>query len=282
MNYIDLHTHTTASDGTFTPEEIVDYAIKKNLAAIAITDHDTIRGIKKAKHYLSDNNILEIISGIELSTNDPNYKSDIHIIGLFIDENNAVFVDNLESIINSRNNRNKKMIKKLNHIGISITLEDVIESATDGVITRAHFAQALLQKGYVDNMRDAFSKYIGNGCVGYVSREKLSPKRAIEMILACGGIPILAHPTLYDLNLRDLSQLIHQLKLCGLKGIEGIYSTYTKSEEKYIKDLARQYNLLITGGSDFHGKNKSNIDLGTGRGNLKIPYDILVSLKKLL
>jgi predicted metal-dependent phosphoesterase TrpH len=284
MKYIDLHTHTTASDGTYTPCEIIDYAIEKKLAAIAITDHDTISGIPIAKNHLYNTykeEDLEIISGIEFSTNSSLCEKDLHIIGLYVDENNTDFVAYLNSIITSRNIRNSKMITSLQRIGLNITLKDVVSTSNnDTVITRAHFAKALLKKGYINNIREAFDKYIGNGCNAYVKREKVHPKDIIELILACGGIPILAHPTLYELNLKELDTLLEKLKCYGLMGIEGMYSLYTKSEEKYIKDFADKYDLLISGGSDFHGTNKNGIDLGSGRGNLKIPYSFLEIIKK--
>lgn len=284
MRYIDLHTHTTASDGTFTPIELVNYAITKNLAAMAITDHDTISGIGVAKsHLLKIDADLEVISGIEFSTMDTTIcNRDIHILGLYIDENNTDFVRSLKDIVDSRERRNIKMIKALNKLGIDITKEDIINNSGEEIITRAHFAKALLDKGYIKNYSEAFEKYIGHGCAGYVKREKVTPKDAIELILSCGGIPVLAHPTLYDLNLTQLDGLIKELTSYGLMGIEGIYSLYTKSEEKYLNDSADKYDLLVTGGSDFHGENKSGIDLGVGRGNLKVPYSILDKIKRCL
>lgn len=280
MPYIDLHTHTTASDGTFTPSALVDYAISKNLAAIAITDHDTVDGLAPAKNHLGLNTSLEIISGIEFSTNAPYLKSDIHILGLYIDETDPHFTHALLDIVNSRNERNLKMVEKLCDIGLKITMEDVIRNSTNGIITRAHFGKALLQKGYIKNLSEAFTKYIGTGCVGFIPRRKLSPEKAIQMIVDCGGIAVLAHPTLYHLNLRELDSLIQELVKSGLKGIEGIYSLYNKSEINYLQDFANQYGLLITGGSDFHGNNKVGIDLGVGRGQLKTPYELLDPIKK--
>lgn len=280
MKTIDLHTHTTASDGTYTPEELVDYALIKKLSAIAITDHDTVYGISKARSHINSNS-LEVISGIEFSTTANGFLSDIHIVGLFIDENDAGFLAELNDIINSRNNRNKKMIKRLNELGVNITLEDVIKTSTDGVITRAHFGKALLNKGYISKFNEAFSKYIGNGCPAYVPREKLTTKKAIGLVRSCGGVAILAHPTLYHLDLRELEKLIKSLVDEGLQGIEVLYSLHTQSEVHYLQDFANHYNLVISGGSDFHGGNKQDIDLGVGRGNLTVPYSILEPIRKL-
>lgn len=274
--YVDLHVHTTASDGTYEPCELVEYASKKNLSAIAITDHDCISGIKEAKKSSELYNI-EIVSGIEFSTKYNN--TEIHLLGLYIDENNHSFVNGLNDIVDARNSRNIKMIEKLNNIGINISLQDVIATSNSEVYTRAHFAKAMFQKGYVSSMREAFNKYIGNDGPCYVPRDKVTPEMAIELVLSCGGVPILAHPTLYNMDLRQLDTLIGELTEIGLLGIEGLYSLYTKSQEKYLKDFADKYDLVISGGSDFHGSNKPNIDLGVGRGNLKIPYSILETIK---
>ncbi|GMQ57862.1 PHP domain-containing protein [Vallitalea sediminicola] len=275
--YVDLHVHTTASDGTYEPCELVEYASKqKDLAAIAITDHDCISGIKEAKESSELYNI-EIVSGIEFSTRYNN--TEIHLLGLYIDENNLSFVNGLNDIVDARNSRNIQMIEKLNNIGINISLQDVIATSNSEVYTRAHFAKALFQKGYVSSMREAFNKYIGNDSPCYVPRDKVTPKMAIELVLSCGGVPILAHPTLYNMDLRQLDALIGELTEIGLLGIEGLYSLYTKSQEKYLKDFADKYDLVISGGSDFHGSNKPNIDLGVGRGNLEIPYSILETIK---
>lgn len=284
LKIIDLHTHTTASDGTYTPKELIKYAYEKGLSAIAITDHDTLSGIQEAVDYsknFTEGEPLEVIPGIELSTNLTGIKADIHLLGLYINPNDSVFVERLDSILNSRLIRNNKMIERLQEIGFKISLEDVISNSSDGVITRAHFAKTLLSMNYVDTWEEAFDKYLGNGKIAYVPREKLSTDQAIKIILDNGGVPILAHPTLYNLDLRQLDQLISTLKEAGLKGIEGIYSTYTKAETRYIGEFAKKYNLVISGGSDFHGQHKSDIDLGTGRGQLQIPYDLLEPIRKL-
>ena len=284
MNIIDLHTHTTASDGTYSPEELVDYAVEKNLSAIAITDHDTIDGISPAKkHCFNKMYPIEIVSGIEFSTSDKNITScDIHILGLYVDENNNSFVNGLKEIVDSRNNRNVKMISALNKMKMNISMEEIGGKFENEIITRAHFANTLLAKGYVNSYKDAFEKYIGYGKPAYVKREKVTPKKAIDLILSCGGLPVIAHPTLYNLPLNRLEDLIKDLKNNGLMGIEGIYSLYSKSEERYLHDLAKKYDLVITGGSDFHGNNKKNIDLGVGRGSLKVPYTILENIKSVL
>lgn len=276
--YIDLHVHSTASDGTYEPHELIEYAYKKKLSAIALTDHDTITGLKRAKK-AGEQFGIEVISGIEFSTQYENLE--VHILGLYIDEHNAEFINSLKKIITIREERNLKMIKNLNDIGVEISFEDIRSVADSDVFTRAHFANALLKKGYIKTFSEAFDKYIGIKCPGYVPRDKVTAKDAIKLINTYGGVSILAHPTLLHLDLKKLEALIKDLKNTGLHGIEAIYSLHKKSEEKYLTDLAKKYNLVISGGSDFHGTNKNSIDLGVGRGNLKIPYHILEPIKKL-
>jgi len=279
---IDLHSHTTLSDGTYTPTELIDYAHQKQLSALAITDHDTVAALSVAKEYATKYSELEIISGIEFSTHSDICTSDIHILGYYIQESDPIFLNQLNTLIQSRESRNTKMLQKLNQGGFALTIDDVRSMSDDGVITRSHFAQAMVALGMVKNMSVAFNKYIGNGCPYSVNQEKFTPQMAIQMILSNGGVPVLAHPVLYKLNLKALDLLLSQLKSFGLLGIEGIYTTYRKHETQYIKQLADQHHLLITGGSDFHGANKPGIDLGVGFGNLVIPYSIRDALYQLV
>lgn len=271
---IDLHTHTNASDGTYTPEALIDYAAEKGLSAIAVTDHDTLGGLSAAIERGKQYPELEIIPGIELSSNSDITASDIHILGYYLDMHDPVFQEQLTHIIHSREIRNDKMIQKFQDAGIPLTMEDVTLTSDDGVITRAHFAKALENIGAVKSMRKAFDKYIGDGQKFYVEREKVTQKMAIEMILDNGGVPVIAHPILYKLSMKALDKLLGELTAYGLKGIEGIYTTYQPHETQNIRKLAKAHNLIITGGSDFHGSHKPGIDLATGFGGLKVPYDI--------
>jgi predicted metal-dependent phosphoesterase TrpH len=276
MKYIDLHVHSTISDGTLSPTEVVAYAKKKNLCAIALTDHDTIEGLQEAQIAGKEYGI-EVIPGVELAAE---YKDrEIHILGLFIDPDNTCFKQKLFHLQTARMDRNKKMLTKFQNIGIHITMDDLEQAADKDVITRAHFARALFQKGYVKDLKQAFDRYLSPGMPGYIQREIFSPKECIEMIHHAGGISVLAHPTLYHLSINELDLLIKNLKENGLGGIEAIYSLYSNDQEDHMRTLAHRYNLAITGGSDFHGSNKKHIDLGIGRGNLKIEYDVLQSLK---
>ena len=318
---VDLHVHSTCSDGTFTPEELVDYAIQKGLTAFALTDHDTVNGLDRAIRYAEElrqdqaaspvifsrndaaarfpvsfsrndaaarlpvssvpdadvPRVPEIIPGIELSTE---YQGkDIHMVGLFIDYRQPEFAHYLEDFIRSRENRNEKMCALLREHDIDITYEALLAEFPGAVITRAHFARYLLSHGYIQSMKEAFDRYVGDHCPCFVPREKVTPAQAVELILGAGGVPVLAHPILYHMSDDRLDTLVAELKKIGLVGIEAIYSTYTTAEERQIRGLASKYDLQISGGSDFHGANKPKIDLGTGWGKLYVPDEVLENLR---
>lgn len=277
MKAIDLHVHSNYSDGTKTPAELVKLACEKNLAAIALTDHDTTEGIEDILNEAKDLP-LEIIPGIEFSTE--YLGKDIHILGLYINPYHPAFLSHIETFQESRTNRNRKMCDRLRELGIDITYEALTGEFEGAIITRAHYARYLLEHGYVKSLREAFDRYVGDHCPAFVPREKITPNQAVELILKCGGIPVLAHPILYRFSDRVLEDLVASLSSSGLVGIETIYSTYAPGEERYIRRLAARHNLLITGGSDYHGDNKPDISLGTGRGHLFVPEEHLINLKK--
>ncbi len=280
---IDLHVHSTHSDGTYSPRELVDYAIQKNLKAFALTDHDGIDGLDEAIAYAESltvtgaKNVPEIVPGIEISTE--YCGKDVHILGLYIDYKCPVFVEYISNFIASREHRNETMCAKLCADGINITYEALKKRFPNSVITRAHYARMMAEEGYVNNPREAFDKCIGDTCKYYVPREKIKPEFAVEFILKCGGVPILAHPILYHFSDARLEQLISMLKESGLMGIEAVYSTYAPAEERLIRGFAQKYHLLLSGGSDFHGANKPDIDLGVGYGKLYIPEEFLDAIK---
>lgn len=274
---VDLHVHSTASDGTYTPAELVAYATEKKITAFALTDHDTVAGLDEAMDAAVGSSV-EVIPGIEFST-EYNGK-DIHIVGLNIDYKNPFFTEKLTQFIRSRDTRNEKMCELLTNFGMKITLPELSERFPDSVITRAHFARFLLEHNYISKIETAFEKYIGDNCPCYVPREKVNPVQAIRLIREAGGIPVLAHPPLYKLPADALEELVAALSKQGLLGIEAIYSTYNRADENQMRLLAKRYQLGISGGSDFHGKNKPYIDLGVGRGNLKVPDEIWTNLKK--
>ena len=285
---VDLHVHSTFSDGTFTPAQLVDYAMKKNLTAFALTDHDTVDGLTAALDYARHlretlpeaecARVPEIVPGIELSTDEDG--SEVHVVGLFINHRSQEFAEYLRDFLESRDNRNKKMCEKLREQGFDVTYEALLERFPDSVLTRAHFARFLLEHGYVRSIKEAFDRYLGDRCPCYVPREKITPAQAVELILKAEGIPVLAHPILYHLSDARLDSLVGRLKEKGLMGIEAIYSSYSPSEERQIRSLAAKYGLLISGGSDFHGENKPGLDLGNGYGKLFVPDEILKELQK--
>jgi Cof subfamily protein (haloacid dehalogenase superfamily) len=275
--HVDLHVHSKRSDGTYSPSELVDYAINKGLRAIALTDHDTVDGIGEILEYAKDKDI-EVIPGIEYSTEYRN--RDVHIVGLFIDYKAPIFLEYLSRFKQSRIDRNNKLCNNLQKAGIDITYEDLCRAYPDCIITRAHYAAYLLDKGYVKSRNEAFDRYLGDNTPYFVHREKVTPEEVIEVTLKAGGIPILAHPTLYRLGDEQLDILVSRLKSAGLMGIETKYSTYTPQDERHIKSLADKYNLLYSGGSDFHGENKPGLDLGTGYGKLAVEGWYLDKLKQ--
>lgn len=276
MKSVDLHVHSTKSDGSFTPTELVEYALKKGLAAFALSDHDTTEGIAEAVA-AAEGTELEVIPAIEFSTE---YEGkDIHILGLYIDYSGKEFRKYLKDFRESRDLRNHKMCLKLAEHGVPITYEELSERFPGAVLTRAHYAKYMLEKGFVKSMPEAFERYIGDHAPCFLPREKVTPMQAVELILSAGGVPILAHPVLYHMSDARLDKLVVDLKQAGLVGIEAVYSTYNSAEERQMRHLAAKYDLLISGGSDFHGTTKPNLDLGTGYGKLFIPYDILENIK---
>lgn len=276
MKTVDLHTHTSCSDGTFTPEELVEYAADKNLSAVAITDHDILSGIEEAQA-AGDRLGIEVISGVEVSTE---YEgSDIHIVGLFIDIFNRELNLKLDAMREKRTKRNMLVVEKLQDIGLKITFDDVKNAAQGGIITRAHFAKALRNKGYISSNQEAFDRYIGRGKPAYVKREVLDWRETISVINNAGGIAVMAHPLLYKFSKARLENIVSDMAMHGLKGIEAYYSTHSPSDVKYIKMIADKNKLKISGGSDFHGANKPKLDLATGYGSLAVPYNVLEGLR---
>lgn len=274
--YIDLHVHSTGSDGTYTPTQLVQLAKEQGLGALALTDHDSVNGIAEALE-AGEQRGVEVVPGIELSTE---YEGcEIHVVGLYIDPTDEQLIQEIRKFVDNRDNRNLKMIDKLREHGFDIDAERIYAKNPDSVIARPHIARHLVETGQVRDMQTVFDKYIGDGCSCYVDRYKISPMRAVELIHGANGLAFLAHPCLYDLKRKDLIQLINCMCEAGLDGIEAIYSCNQGSDETDFRALADQFELLISGGSDFHGTNKPYIHLGTGKGNLKVPYSVLQQIK---
>ena len=276
MKRIDLHVHSDASDGTCTPSELVNYALEKGLAAMALTDHDTVSGVKEAMA-AAEGTELCLIPGVELSAE---YRGrDIHILGLFLDYESKPFLAYLDEFKATRDERNIQMADRLSEHGMPVSMDEMREEYGDAVLTRAHFAKMLVKKGYVKSYDEAFERFLGDGKPCYIPRKRITPEGAIELIHQAKGLAVLAHPLLYHLGMDELRELVKQLKSQGLDGIEAIYSMNSRRDERRMKELAGEYDLLITGGSDFHGATKPYIDLGVGRGGLFVPEEILTKLK---
>lgn len=275
---IDLHTHTTASDGSFKPRNLVKTAKEQGLQAVAVTDHDTSAGNREALEAGVDFDI-EVIPGVEISADSP--WGAVHIVGLFVRLNDDEMESTLRELRRFREERNRKMIKLLVDMGIPITMEELLMEAGGELVGRPHFAALLVKKGVVQSYQEAFDVYLKSGGKAYLDKKRLPTLDAISMILRAGGIPILAHPC--TLRQKDANQFESRLKSLldqGLRGIEVYYTDHSKGEEAYFADLARRWNLLISGGTDFHGSVKPNVILGRGFGDMAIPYEILENLKE--
>lgn len=279
MNYIDLHVHSNASDGSFSPEEVVDLAKNAGLSTFALTDHDTIGGIEKAQEYAKRLGGIEVIPGTELSC----YYGDreIHIVGLFVDYKDAAFCKALEDLKIAREQRNQQMVQKFVDAGIPLTIEELKHGNPNSVITRAHFARVLVEKGICKDKKEAFEKYLGIGCPFYLPKPKVTPEHVLSLIQNAGGTAILAHPYSYKLSRAEVEHLLDETLIpLGLAGMECYYSTYDNGQTQELRSIAYKRNLLVSGGSDFHGAVKPDISIGTGRGNLRIPEKLLITIKE--
>jgi predicted metal-dependent phosphoesterase TrpH len=258
VSKVDLHIHTTASDGKFSPEEIVRKACEAGMAYISICDHDSMEGIPAAVDAARSCPGLMVISGMEINTDIPN--GELHILGYFCDLENAELKTTLTRLRTSRIERAKKMIGKLRNLGIKIDFERVEQIAGVGAIGRPHIAQAMLERGYINNYREAFMKYISRGGPAYVERDKITPVQAVQLIRRAHGVPVLAHPLTSD----NWEILMADLIPAGLMGLEVYYNNYTPEQVRGLLQITEKNNLAATGGSDFHGLDMMNeMPLGT-------------------
>lgn len=276
MKRIDLHTHSNVSDGSCSPTEVIKAATEAGLAAVALTDHDTMQGVPEALEASKHFNI-ECIPGIELSA--VYGDREVHIVGLFLDPKDPVLAGRLAAFQQIREQRNLKMIGKMQEAGVDITMEKLRAMEGDAVITRANLARYLVHIGYAASIKEVFDKYLSPGMPFYVPKIGVTPEDAVRAICDGGGVAILAHPLLYDFTPAQLDTCIELLKGYGLRGIETYYSTYSPADERNMKRLADRHHLLWSGGSDFHGSAKPHIQIGKGMGNLVIPYDVLEKLR---
>jgi predicted metal-dependent phosphoesterase TrpH len=274
---IDLHIHSTASDGTYSPAEILSLARTSRLDAISITDHDTIDGSKSLLS-VGKNSDLDVISGVEISSNPPepfSISGSLHILGYGIDLNHPQLNRSLKVLQAARKNRNPEIINRLNQLGFQISMADIIKESNATQLGRPHIAQHMLSKGFVGSINEAFDSYLGKGKPAYVDKYRMDWTEAIKLIAAAGGVSVLAHPFLISLQPEQtIEDLIRYLKPVGLNGIEVYYPAHSPDTTNHYIDIAKRYDLLITGGTDFHGTIKPEINLGTGKGDFFVPYTI--------
>ncbi len=289
--YIDLHTHSTASDGSMAPAELVRYAHSKGLAAVALTDHDTVVGLEQALEEGSRLGI-EVIAGVEISVsvspwNIPSYRCpngetgepEMHLLGYFFKGNYEPILKTLDELRAKREQRNHRIVGKLNEMGFDISMEEVAAKAGGGIVGRPHIARVLMEKGYTSSITEGFEKFLAAGRPAYFRKDKLTPEVGIAEIRQSGGVPVLAHPIFLGLKGEALDRVLNKLKAAGLIGIEAFYTENTGERTKELLELAVKNELKVTGGSDFHGSFKPDIEIGVGRGNLRIPYELLASLR---
>jgi predicted metal-dependent phosphoesterase TrpH len=277
MSRLDLHLHTTHSDGSLTPAEVLRLAHKAQVNALAITDHDIVSGIPEAMGVGAELGI-EVIPGVEISSRLGD--SELHILGYCLHWEDPELNRRLAALRASRHSRNPQIIERLRSLGLDVTYEEVQALAGTDSVGRPHIARILIDKKYVTSAKEAFDRYLADGRPAYVARDLPEPADAIDWIRAAGGVAVLAHPTWAKVSGEGLNALLTRLKGEGLGGIEVHYSTHTKRQTTEYLDLAKRLNLLVTGGSDFHGVTKPDIEVGTGRGDLKVPEKLLEPLKK--
>ena len=276
MKRIDLHTHSLCSDGAQTPADVVRTAKAAGLSAIALSDHDCIEGVQEAMEEGSRLGV-EVIPAVELSAQS---ETELHILGYFIDIHNPRLKDAMAYALRVRDERQEETCRKLNEQGFAITMDELREEAHGNpVLCRAHFAQIMVRKGYAESVKDAFSRYLSVGCYAYSNRQALTATEAVSLIREAGGIAVAAHLHLIKMPDDPLRGYLRSLIPYGLDGVEGYYTDYTPDMEQRYRAMAKELGLTISGGTDYHGANKPHITIGSGRGDLEIPYSVLDGLR---
>jgi len=274
---IDLHSHTTHSDGSATPRELLAQARAAGASAVAITDHDTVTGLKEGRAAAAEFDI-ELIDGIEISAE---YSpGTMHILGYFINAESAGLNAALVGLREARERRNPQIAERLQSLGLAIAYEEVERLAGNEVVGRPHFARLLVERGYAASIQDAFDRFLGKGAAAYVEKARLSPAASIALIHEAGGVAVLAHP--YQLKLASLEEaerLVVELAALGLDGVEAVYSRHSHEERDAYASMARRHGLLVTGGSDYHGTYKPDIAIVRGKGDLAVPYELLDEMR---
>lgn len=268
MDKVDLHTHTTASDGAHSPRQVVGMALERGLRAIAVTDHDSTEGVAEAVEAAQGTPLL-VISGAEISTDVPH--GEIHLLGYLLDPLNHQLQTTLSTLRDSRRQRAQRMVQKLAELGMPVFWERVAEIANGGAVGRPHVARAMIEAGYVGSLEDAFSLYIGREGPAYVDRYKLTPAEATALVATLGGLPVLAHPN----EIKDLPSVLPELVRAGLVGMEVYYTGYSPEVVARLRDLAARHGLVATGGSDFHG---AGVAAGARLGEPAVPFAAVEAL----
>lgn len=273
---VDLHTHSTYSDGTATPEELVQKAVELDLCALALTDHDTLEGCEEAQT-AGDRQGIKVISGLEISC--VHGSLSLHMLGFGVDLNDAGLAEKLRQIQDGRNQRNRNILAKLAELGIEISEDELQRNSICGQAGRPHIAQLLIEKKIVSGIDQAFRHYLGEGKPAYAERFCFTADETIDFIHQAGGVAVLAHPGKLNSAIRILPQLIYELTERKLDGLEIYYPTHSKKAQKKLHNLAERYNLITTGGSDYHGNNRRNNGLAGSRKNICPPDSIIEELQ---
>ena len=273
--YIDLHTHSLMSDGSMTPAEVVREAKRAGLAAIALSDHDSVSGVKEAMAE-GERIGVEVVPAIEFSVQSA---TETHILAYYLDIDNPVLLEELANARKMRDRRNAETARKLQALGFDVTLEEALAIAPNGIVGRAHFARLLMEKGYTESVRAGFKEYLENGKAAYCGEQYFTDEQCVRLIRQCGGLSFVAHLHLIKLEDDALRQFLTRLKAAGLDGVEGYYTEYTPEMQEKYQRMAKELGLLISGGTDFHAKMKPHIAIGRGTGDLRIPYSVLETIK---
>lgn len=273
---IDLHMHSTFSDGSLTPEELAGEIAATGLTAAALTDHDSTAGIARFVSACASRGVRGI-GGVEISVEVK--KGGLHMLGYFIDPEEPRLQSILGKIRDGRVERNREILEKLNSLGMELTWEEVTAFAGEDIVSRPHFARAMVERKYVTSTEEAFDKYLGKGKPGYVDRLRLGPADGIAAIRGAGGVAVLAHPFTLDLSNQELAKFVEELKGYGLAGIEVFYSEHTSQQQQLYLNLCRRMDLAPAGGSDFHGLINPSIRIGRGFGGLSVPDELVAGLE---
>ncbi len=273
---VDLHTHSTASDGSESPARLVAAAIAMRLSHLALTDHDTLEGVAEARAAAEDHDLV-LIPGTELSLD---FEGGMHLVVLWLEPGPGPLQDRLADLQNGRATRNLEIVDNLTRLGMPIDLEEVLEESGGGSVGRPHIAAVMMRKGYVGSIVEAFDLWLGAGRPGYATRPRMTPEDALALALQSGGVPVLAHPHTLGINrAAEMASLLDRLRSAGLVGIEAFCSAYHRHEREGYADLARRFGLVASGGSDYHGSYKPALELGRGYGDLVVDGSVVDRLR---